>query len=1195
MRTFTDVLRFELHLHLRSPLFWGVALLFCALHGLTLMRTGINLGDNEQIAINSAWLIFQTELVLGVFGMLPAMVFAVTSMTRDAECKTTELFFTTPVPRAAFLLGRFSGGALAAMAVGCIGVLGALAGSFMPWLDPARVAPFDWRPWAASTALLVIPNLFVFCALFFSVAALTRSTALTFGAALGVLVLVLVINLGAVPPVPHWLLLADPFGALPVTEAARYWTVSELNSQLPTALLTPNRMFWLTLATCALMFTLWRYRMELAAPRTTHPSHRRKIEAAAPQASAFAPPTQRFDIHTTLLQFLSQLRMDWRAVWQSPLFWLVLALSAIGIWSEASNLRGAVGNTPLFPATSLMLDFFRFNLFQFVLLSIIYYSAVLVHRERDSGVADISGATPCPDWIPVASKTLALCGVVTSLLIVSMLVSLSIQESRGFHDHAFGVFLQGMFVYNGCYFWMLCVLAVLIQILSPGKWLGMVLTLLVFVAALSLPALGFEHQLYGFRIPHVVHSDMNGFGHFQLPTYTLIVYWGAFCVLLLAAGHLIYPRDHRASWRERLRDARRRLTAPLRQLCAVGATVFLSAGIFIFYNTNVLNEYVTYDEVKAAQARFELDYGRYRDAPAPSVVHPDLHVELYAAERRLTSRGTAKLRNNKPYAIDEFVISVDRRNRVDELIVGDAALVTSDAAQGFYLFRPSTPLAPGEALTMRWALARESKGFPNARDDDELIANGTYLRQSHMPIPGYCKECELTSDRGRFGLPPAPRLPALGDPAHLDDLWRGIDSRSGFRIVIGTDADQTAVSAGVLRRSWDEAGRRYFEYALEGPVWPLVPVQSARYTIARDNWNGVALEIYHDAKHARNVRAMIETAKKGLTYYSREFAPYHLPYYRIIEYARYRSNVQAGVGTIAYSEGSGFLADLRGWNDRWESEGRAKGNPAGDLDYATLHELAHQWWGDVYGARMQGRQLLNEGLAQYSTLMVYKEFADPALVRHILASLHDDYLNARSGETIAEQPLMLTEDQGYLSYNKAPLVLFALQELIGANKVNGALRAYYNRFADMTPPFPTSRDLVDELRVAAGAEYQALIDDLFEKIILYDVAIKAAQVQPLSDGYEVVLDVTGKQFEAKGDGAEREVPLDTWFQIAVLPESKREIIELTPLYLQHHRLRSGAQRITVRVKEMPAMVSVDPFHLMIDRKRGDNMFRLPAK
>lgn len=1153
LRAFTEILRFELRLHLTSPLFWGVALLFFALHLLTLTRTGINLGDNQQIAINSAWLIFQTELVLGVFGMLPAMMFTVTSMTRDIERQTTELFFTTPLPGAAFLLGRFSAGTLVAFAIGCVGLLGALVGSFMPWLDPTRIAPFDWRPWVACLTLLVLPNLFVFCAMFFSVAALTRSTALTFGAALGVLVLVLVVNLGAAAPVQHWLLLADPFGALPVTEAARYWTVSELNIQLPTALLAPNRALWLGIALCALMFTLWRYRMEIATPRAAKSSRRDDPTFVPPLTRT--PCTQRFDTHATLTQFVSQVSMDWRAVWQNPLFWIVLAMTAFGIWSEASSLRGAVGNTPLYPATSLMLDFLRFNLFQFVLLAIIYYSGVLVHRERDYGLADIIGTTPRPDWIPLTSKTLVLCGVVLSLLVVSVLMSLLVQELADFHHHALGVFLQSMFVYNGSYFWMLCVLTVFVQASSPGKWSGMVITLLLFVALLSLPALGFEHLLYGFRIPYVVHSDMNGFGHYQLQTYTLILYWGAFCVLLLAARR-----------RARVR--------------AVAAATFVGSGTFIFYNTNVLNEYVTADEAQAVQARYEIDYGHYRDAPAPSIVDPDLHVELYAAERGFTSRGTAGLRNNKPHAIGEFVISVERRTRVDELVVDDAELVTSDKVQGFYLFRPNTPLAPGETLKMRWALARENRGFPNSNADNEIIGNGSYLRGGHIPLPGYCIGCELTSNRERFGLPPSPRLPDLGDPAHLGDLWQGIDSRSGFDIVIGTDADQTAVSAGVLQRTWEASGRRYFEYSLDGPVWPLVPVQSARYAVARDSWNGVTLEVYHHPTHAWNVQAMLDTAKKGFSYYSREFAPYQLPYYRIVEYARYRSNVQAGVGTIAYSEGSGFMADLRDWNN---------------LDYATLHELAHQWWGNVYGARMQGRQLLNEGLAQYSTLMAYKEFADPVFARRILASMHDGYLDARSSESVAEQPLLLTEDQGYLSYYKAPLALFALQELIGADKVNGALRTYYNRFVEMQPPFPTSSDLVNELRAAAGSEYQDLITDLFEKIVLYDVAVTAARIQPVADGYEVVLDVAGKQFEANGQGAETEVPLDAWFQVAVFPPSERVVIELQPLYLQHHRLRSGRQRITVRVAEKPGAVAIDPFNLMIERRRHDNLIQLPIE
>ena len=48
----------------------------------------------------------------------------------------------------------------------------------------------------------------------------------------------------------------------------------------------------------------------------------------------------------------------------------------------------------------------------------------------------------------------------------------------------------------------------------------------------------------------------------------------------------------------------------------------------------------------------------------------------------MTSRGTAKLRNSKALAIDAFVVSVDKRSRVDALTVDGAALVISDPGTG---------------------------------------------------------------------------------------------------------------------------------------------------------------------------------------------------------------------------------------------------------------------------------------------------------------------------------------------------------------------------------------------------------------------------------------------------------------------------------------------------------------------------------
>ncbi len=72
-----------------------------------------------------------------------------------------------------------------------------------------------------------------------------------------------------------------------------------------------------------------------------------------------------------------------------------------------------------------------------------------------------------------------------------------------------------------------------------------------------------------------------------------------------------------------------------------------------------------------------------------------------------------------------------------------------------------------------------------------------------------------------------------------------------------------------------------------------------------------------------------------------------------------------------------------------------------------------------------------------------------------------------------------------------------------------------------------STDLVKEVRAVAGPEYQGLITDLFERIMLYDVQMTAVEVTPVGDQYDVEMDITARQFEADGIGRETEVPLDT--------------------------------------------------------------------
>lgn len=1187
MRAFFDVLRFELRLQGQSPLFAGVLLLFFVIHLMTIGEIGINVSDNDLIFLNGPSQIFQTTLVLGVFGVLPAIVFIVNAVVRDYERQTVELFFTTPVGERSWLAGRLVGGTLCALLAGLAGVFGTVAGTVMPWIDAARLAPFDAIPYLVCALVLVLPNLLVFCALCGSVATLTRSQAWTFSVALVLVVAeVVLFNLNAQGHTTWWMAVLEPMGGLAITDTTRNWTVAELNTRLPvTAILVANRAAWLSIALLTAVMTMWRFRLEL--PRSTAPLRLPRLRRRPdfPAVAAWnAAPGAALTLRLGLPAFVSQLGLDLRSVLLTRLFALIVLLAIVATASEAAGGRDGIGGLPLHPTTALMLDVLRNGLLQFVLLIVIYFSATLVFRERDHHLADIVGALPYGDWLMPAAKVTALGLALTVVMVVSAATTMGWQWFAGHEPLQPAVYAQAVVVYTGFSFYMLALLAVALQVISPGKWIGMVLALAAIVVVFALEPLGLEHVLYGFRIPPVVYSDMNGFGQARLATLSLVAYWACFCVLLFLTVGLLWPRGTTHRPFERLRDARTRLTPGVRRSFVVTAALLVTTGSWIAWNTNVLNRYETAASRIDARAAYEKAYGSWKNRPTPGFSAIEIEVDLYPDERRLESRGTATLLNRKTVPISDVLVTTDRQLHVRSLTLEGADLVREDGDLGVRVFHLRQPLAPAGALRMTWAATRLNQGFVNSGADNEIVANGTYATlQTIAPWPSYDEDRELTdtAERRRSGLPTATRLPALGDAAWLNTLGSGIDGHTDVHVVVSTSGDQIAVAPGALERQWEQGGRRFFEYRMERPTWPALGFMSARYLMARSAWNDVAIEVYHDAQHAWNVPVMLATAREALEYFSREFGPYPLRSFRILEYPRYRTAAQALPGMVAYSESAGFLTDLRGW---------------ASLDYTTVHELAHQWWGGyAYGAKMQGRQLLNETMAQYSTLMMFKQQSDPQWLRRLLARTNGNYLDGRSREPIAEQPLMYTEDQGNISYNKGALVMFALQEQIGTERMHQALRAYLATFGFKDAPFPTSRDLVHELRAVAGPDHQQLITDFFERVILYDVAITAARVTPVDSGFEVAVDISARQLEADGLGVEHEVPLDTSFDLVLFPHASSEVFTQTPLGQQRVRLKSGRQTEVVRVSARPGAVAVDPFQLMLDRRRDDNFLVLPPQ
>jgi hypothetical protein len=352
---------------------------------------------------------------------------------------------------------------------------------------------------------------------------------------------------------------------------------------------------------------------------------------------------------------------------------------------------------------------------------------------------------------------------------------------------------------------------------------------------------------------------------------------------------------------------------------------------------------------------------------------------------------------------------------------------------------------------------------------------------------------------------------------------------------------------------------------------------SARYDVARDNWNDVDIEIYYHKPHDVNVHRMINSIKKTLAYGSENFSPYTHKQARIIEFPRFATFAQSFVGTMPCSESAGFIADLR---DEEKID---------MVFYIIAHEIGHQWWAhQVTGAGVQGETFLSETLAQYTALMVMEQEYGREKMHKYLRYEMDKYLRSRGRESKKEMPLSRNENQGYIHYNKGGVTMYALRDYIGEDKVNLALRRFVKAHAYSNPPYPTSIDLMNEFRAVTPDSLQSLLYDMFESITLFSNRIVDASYRKLENGqYLLYLTVESKKFRADSIGVETEIPVNDWIDIGVYAKGSKE--RSKPIYFVRQKIDQSKLELKIVLDSEPGRAGIDPNFLLIDRFPEDNI------
>ena len=1166
--------------------------------------------SNGKVLLNGPYANYYNDVAATWFGSIVIAAIFGTSILRDFQRDTFQLLFTKPVSKFAYLGGRWAGSFVTTLFTFTGLLLGTWLGTFAPWADHTRIghAAASWY-FVPFFSIIVIQTFFL-GSVFFTVAALSRRIFIMYlqGVALFMLYIVGLTIFDATRSLERfWSTVFDPVGLLAFGNLTRYWTVAEKNSLLlaPAGPFLYNRLLWFGVGLLSLGIVWALFPMSVEA-LTARSQGRRAAKARQQEEVATRPVRtlvaarlplvhQIFDRGTGWMQFRSLTRIRISNILHEIPFWGILALN-VGLALSNGFYAGHINDSRVYPTTFLMLRVVEGNAALFSYIVVALYAAELLWRERDTHFDGIHDALPLqetPDWL---SKLASLAVVSLLILTSTMLCGMFMQTVLGFHDYKLYEYVQELFFITFPEVMIYALFALFVQTMVSNKFIGHAIVIGAFVIQPILFSFGWENTLYLFgSTPAYTYSDMNGLGHFVGAITWSLLYWGAIAALLGVLSIVLTRRGAETSWTARKRQAAARLPhfVPAIVILLLAA---LGSGGWYFYNSHVLNEYLNAKARRDIQADYERHYKQFENVVQPKVTAVDATINIYPDRRSFDGTARYVLQNKSSLPIPQIDITDTKQSLSDVQFSRPVHLVSRGPRDIFAIYQFDQPLAPGETVSLVCKVGHQSRGFRDGNELAELAYNGTFFDGDYLPQIGYNKGVELDDPRRRREehLPAYEEMSPRGDPKHSrENLFTPLQADwITYHTVISTAGDQIALSPGYLQRRWSASGRNYFEYSMGGThILDFASWISGRYTVKSVPYKGINVEVYYDAAHPYDVDKMIASAEAGLDYDQAAYSPYQFSQYRIIEFPRYREFAQSFPNTVPFSEGIGFI-------------GRVQSKKDIDLAYfVTAHELGHQWWGhQLIGGQVQGSNMMSESLAEYTALRIMARKYGEDNMRLFLKHELDGYLRGRAGEVRHEPPLALVQNEPYVWYQKGSVILYALSDYIGEDKLNQALGTFlrHYRYANANnqvdaadnshtadQPYPDTREFVAALRTQTPPELQYFITDSFERIVLYDNKAVSATWQKTPDGkYKVTLNVQARKVQSDGNGKESPLPMNDFIDIGVFTgKGDNE----KPLYLQKQRVTAEHQVFNVIVGQQPTRAGIDPYNKLIDRTADDNM------
>lgn len=389
-------------------------------------------------------------------------------------------------------------------------------------------------------------------------------------------------------------------------------------------------------------------------------------------------------------------------------------------------------------------------------------------------------------------------------------------------------------------------------------------------------------------------------------------------------------------------------------------------------------------------------------------------------------------------------------------------------------------------------------------------------------------------------------------------------------LTLSTAPDQTAVTVGVLRRTWMARGRRWFHYVTEAPLPNALPFLSARYAMRCAAWHGIGVDLYYDPAEASNVDRMLRTVRDALAFDTEHFGPYPYRQLRVavVPY-NYAFAAEAFPGVVVARE-SGPVGP------------EAPPPRAGALDptYVLLaHKISHEWWGvqedpaNARGLNLNYRipcavlvvdageaALRRPGCVSVVAAVAERLSAGPAPCGHTGIAA------GRRGRHRAGVHLLRQGCAGVLRPAGLP----------GRGPRERRVAAVPGRRPLQGPVVSDRGPVLGAAGHRGRAALAMLVDDLFRRIAVFDNRMVLVSATRLPDGrYRVSMRIHAAEYHANGRGAKVPARLAAPMEVGIFTEPADVALHhIPPLYLARVPLRAGGNTLTVTVAGKPRLPSL---------------------